>query len=840
MEKLFIKNKKMMEKHNDKFIKINKKNLNTEIKVSIEALITIIIDFLDVYGSRVLLGNNFYQAVNKKNTKTDGKTKFFNLLKASGYDNDPECFFRELLNIIFISGSQNVQIKEICIPIIILTKILEIVIPGKGYVSVRNTDQLENITNIRINENDKKGLQKVIDKYPVRLSRHVIRQILVSENVAYQYMPFVEELDSVGHANTWIGQFQDGLIEQMYKNRVIFLLNMTCPVYCRFCFRKHKEARNEKSPTSMDIKAAVDYVKKIPLIKEILITGGDPFLNRENLNTAIEGLMEIEHVDCLRLATRSIAYYPELFLKNDSEYLKYLQQINHELGQDDKRLELATHFIHPDEISIQSLKIITELVKNGITVYVQTPFLKNCNDNGQELVRLFYLLRGAGAEFHYIFIPCSPIHGNSLYWTPLSKGINIAKHLRANLSDRAMPQICTATPIGKIDWYSSGWAVEKVKGKDDFIWIRTPYTSEFFKKFAPHANTLDNIRLNDEGTFDIQYMARIGEESKFLGSRSIKKSIPSLSAKQEEINFLKKQLSEEKKVSCSIIDTGYQNIKRLHKTRVEIDLKVSFNEIDYIKADRNITDVVIISGKDIIRYLDNLKKLICELRKIDHINSVRLRSMEFNNSLKGFSDFIIDEFGNLNNLSIADPLRFEIETWFVNGEEITEKHAEITRKLNNYGITVYCNSLLLGGVNDTPDKIYDLSYALRKAGIEFHHLYIAGLEIQNNWNLNHPINLNSIIDIASKVRVEGSGREIPRYIILTELGEVDYGLTSSFVAESNDNNSAGGLKVKLDCYDLSYFKSIDNNFVFSEDIVFDNGKPVLNIKGLVKSDDFSV
>ena len=134
-------------------------------------------------------------------------------------------------------------------------------------------------------------------------------------------------------------------------------------------------------------------------------------------------------------------------------------------------------------------------------------------------LRLFSLLRGAGAELHYIYIPCSPIHGNNVYWAPISKGLAVGNYLRAHLSDRVIPRICTATPIGKMDWHTSGWAVEPVAENESFMWIRTPYTPAYFKRFAPIANDLDNIRINDEGTIDIQYMAQIGDESLFLGAR---------------------------------------------------------------------------------------------------------------------------------------------------------------------------------------------------------------------------------------------------------------------------------------------------------------------------------
>jgi hypothetical protein len=205
-------------------------------------------------------------------------------------------------------------------------------------------------------------------------------------------------------------------------------------------------------------------VQNSPRIKEIVVTGGDPFMSKDNMACTIDGLMEVEHVQTLRLATRTIAYYPEMFLSDDGEAAELSETEKPGAADAGKRMEVATHFIHPEEVSPQSLQIISELVRSGIAVYVQTPFLNDCNDEGPELVELFSLLRGAGAELHYIYIPCSPIHGNSVYWSPITKGLAAGNYLRAHLSDRVIPRICTATPIGKMDWHTSGWAVEPVEG----------------------------------------------------------------------------------------------------------------------------------------------------------------------------------------------------------------------------------------------------------------------------------------------------------------------------------------------------------------------------------------
>jgi len=806
-------------------------NSGEENHVALSALVAALTGFLDHYGEKKLIGETFFNVIGDG----DGSDKLGHLLTACGYDQDAHGFFTHLLDLLGqANGTQKIIINNVKMPHLLLMAILEILLPGNQLVTIKTVDQLEKVTNINVPPSDRNDMQTVIDTYPVRLSMHTVRQMRVSRNVAYQYLPFVEELDVAGHVNTWIGQFHQGLLEQMYQNRVIFLLNMSCPVYCRFCFRKHKDSRNEANPTAADVEQAVTHVKNSPAIKEIVITGGDPFLNRRNMAIAIDGLMQIEHVQTLRLATRCISYYPHLFLANDEELLRYLKHKSLELRENGKRMEVATHFIHPDEISPQSLMIISELVNSGIAVFVQTPFLKDCNDEGPELVRLFSLLRGAGAELHYIYIPCSPIHGNSIYWTPIAKGIAAGNYLRAHLSDRIIPRICTATPIGKIDWNSSGWAVEPVADKEDFMWIRTPYTPDYFKRFAPIANEMEIIRVNDEGTIDIHYMAKLGENSLYLGARPPKTGDKVASALQDS-NTIQTEILKQEGLAPSIVDTGSTTIARVHETRVEIAAGCEQGDLDYIAKNELISDVVIVDPRDATESLSEIAKIVKFLRDCRHVNAVRLRSLNFNYEPQRYSAIVIDKLASLNSVTMVNPLRLEIESQFLVADEIKPAHARLTRRLIDKGISVYNNTPLLSGINDTPEAIHRLAFACRKVGIEFQHLIVAGLPIQNKWNAKNPVALYDIVDIASMVRREGSGREVPRYIVRTSLGEVDFGLSSEFVGEGEN------LRVKLLPYDLAYYRALSSQFSWPDDVQEDaDGKPIVPVSGLLKTSDFAL
>ena len=97
-------------------------------------------------------------------------------------------------------------------------------------------------------------------------------------------------------------------------------------------------------------------------------------MNRANMAAAIDGLMEVDHVQTLRLATRSIAYYPPLFLAEDGAYLTYLKRKNLELQERGKRMEVATHFIHPDEISPRACPSSPNWCKAALRSMSRHPF----------------------------------------------------------------------------------------------------------------------------------------------------------------------------------------------------------------------------------------------------------------------------------------------------------------------------------------------------------------------------------------------------------------------------------------------------------------------------------
>lgn len=809
--------------------------------VNLDELERDVTEFLELYGDQWLVGKKFGEITGEGG----GETRLSRLLKAAHYENNPREFFADILEQLQHLNHETptiFSVNGVRLPYQLLLAIMEHVIPGDQIFTIKSVRRLEKLTNIKVPKDEKTMMQSVLDTYPVRLSNHTIRQIRLSPAAAYQYMPFTDELNKEGLVHTWVGQFFRGIIEQMYRNRVIFILNMSCPVYCRFCFRKHKECRNQKAPTKKHVNLALQYIKSSPDIKEVVLTGGDPFMNRATMTRSIDGLKEIPHVETLRLASRALSYFPPLFTSHDGFWLNFLKRKQLELKQKNKRLEVATHFVHPDEVSVQSLDLISELVSGGVPVYVQTPFLGGCNDSGEELVELFSRLRAVGAEIHYIFMPCSPLQGNRKFRSPISAGLGAASYLRAHLSDRAVPHFTTATAVGKVDWGSSGWVAEVDPNDKRYLWIRTPYTHEYFESFAPLLNLVEVARPNLEGTLDAKFMANVGDEKWLVGPRETagftrwyreREQLSNVNT-AEALLELQLQTRADQGGPPPIVPSGSESLHRVHKTRVELDCGANDEEIkrniDLAAGDEDITDVVLYSHKDAMRSLYRVGKIVERLSAVPHITAVRVRTRDLNYEPETFSDALIKRIGSWNRLCPAAPTRLEVETQFLHSTEFKPEHETIVKALRQRGITVYNNTPLLGFINDGHEEMVRLTSHFRRIGIEMTNLYVAGMPLQEKWNKEHPIHVSQVIDIASHLRVSGSGRELPRYVVRTPLGDADLGLTALVMGANDEGNAL----LKLLPYNKDYFTALDPGFTWPEGVeTDDDGHPVLAVDGLV-------
>ena len=206
-------------------------------------------------------------------------------------------------------------------------------------------------------------------------------------------------------------------LEHKYQDTALLLLNDICGGYCRFCFRK-RLFMDGNDDTINDITEAMKYIKNNTQIRTVLLTGGDPLVigNKKLLKT-LEELAGIEHLTAIRIGTKMLAFNPFRF--QDKDLLKGLSQINLK-----KKIYIMGHFNHVNEISPEAVESARGLLGAGLTIFNQTPIIRDVNDTKEAITNLLTKLTKIGIVPYYFF-QMRPTVGNKSFGVPIEETIDL-------------------------------------------------------------------------------------------------------------------------------------------------------------------------------------------------------------------------------------------------------------------------------------------------------------------------------------------------------------------------------------------------------------------------------
>ncbi len=222
-----------------------------------------------------------------------------------------------------------------------------------------------------------------------------------------------------------------------YPDRVLLLATEHCALYCRHCTRRrlvgeHQEARSENK-----FDAALDYIKSNRKIRDVLISGGDPFvLEDEEIEDLLKKIRSISHVEFLRIGTRVPVTLPQRITEKLVEILKKYSPV-----------WISIHFNHPKEITKRCRLACEMLADAGIPLGSQSVLLKGINDRPYIMRRLVHELLQIRVRPYYIY-QCDPVKGTQHFRTPVAVGINIIEKLRGHTSGYAVPTYVIDGPGG--------------------------------------------------------------------------------------------------------------------------------------------------------------------------------------------------------------------------------------------------------------------------------------------------------------------------------------------------------------------------------------------------------
>ena len=222
-----------------------------------------------------------------------------------------------------------------------------------------------------------------------------------------------------------------------YPDRVLFLITDQCSMYCRHCTRRRLAGEHDAARSMEDINKCIDYIRRTPVVRDVLLSGGDCLLVDDDvLEYIISELRKIPHVEIVRLGTRTPVVMPMRITDALVNMLKKYHPI-----------WLNTHYNHSKEMTPDAMEACRKLADAGIPLGNQSVLLRGVNDCPHIMRDLVHNMVKNRVRPYYIY-QCDLSLGIEHFRTPVAKGIEIVEGLRGHTSGYAVPTFVVDAPGG--------------------------------------------------------------------------------------------------------------------------------------------------------------------------------------------------------------------------------------------------------------------------------------------------------------------------------------------------------------------------------------------------------
>ncbi|HVP21822.1 MAG TPA: lysine 2,3-aminomutase [Anaerolineaceae bacterium] len=227
-----------------------------------------------------------------------------------------------------------------------------------------------------------------------------------------------------------------GLVHR-YPDRVLMLVTTQCASYCRYCTRSRIVGDPSATFSRSEFEAQIDYLKRTPEVRDVLLSGGDPLVLAPKLLEELLGrLREIPHIEIIRIGTRVPVFMP---MRVTDDLCDMLQKYH--------PLWMNIHVNHPNEISAELAQAADKLTRAGIPLGNQSVLLAGINDCVHIQRKLVQDLVRIRVRPYYLY-QCDLVEGAGHFRTPVAKGIEIIEGLRGHTSGYSIPTFCVDAPGG--------------------------------------------------------------------------------------------------------------------------------------------------------------------------------------------------------------------------------------------------------------------------------------------------------------------------------------------------------------------------------------------------------
>lgn len=300
------------------------------------------------------------------------------------------------------------------------------------------------------------GLDQFLERFPMSIPPYYLSLIDWKDRedpIRRMCIPSLSEMDLSGEFDT-SGERDNTVIcgmQHKYPQTVLILSTGRCAMYCRYCFRK-RMVGDETTETANEPERIFDYIREHREITNVLVSGGDSFLNdNETIAAYLDNLSSIEHLDFIRFGTKVPVVFPQR-VTTDRKFQEILNKYSKR-----KQIYVVVQFNHPRELTSESAAAVRLLQEMGICVKNQSVLLRGVNDDPQTLGTLLRRLSAAGVAPYYVF-QCRPVSGVKHHFqVPLREGIRIVEQAKTMQNGQGKCfRYALSNPRGKVEILGMG------------------------------------------------------------------------------------------------------------------------------------------------------------------------------------------------------------------------------------------------------------------------------------------------------------------------------------------------------------------------------------------------
>ena len=329
---------------------------------------------------------------------------------------------------------------------------------------IKDLVSFEKLLGVELNQETREAFKATVEKFPMSITPYYLSLINIedmeNDPIFLQSFPSPLELNKTkADMSDPLHEDKDSPVEGIthrYPDRVLFLVSNMCSMYCRHCTRKRKVGDVDTIPGNDEIERGIEYIRNNSQVRDVLLSGGDPFLlSDERIEWILAQLRDIEHVEIIRIGTRTPVVMPYRITDNLVSILKKYHP-----------LWINTHFNHPREITRSSRRALAKLADAGIPLGNQSVLLAGVNDCPRIMRALVHKLVHNRVRPYYLY-QCDLSEGLSHFRTPVGKGVEIIESLVGHTSGFCVPSYVIDAPGGggKIPVmpnYLVSWSTNKV------------------------------------------------------------------------------------------------------------------------------------------------------------------------------------------------------------------------------------------------------------------------------------------------------------------------------------------------------------------------------------------